>query len=305
MAEGIVPGGKPAAGRDLAGYGRSPPVAAWPGGARVAISFVVNVEEGAEFAVTSGDERNEANPENAVLVAGLPDSCMETHFAYGSRVGLWRVLDAFDAHGMKATFNSCGRAVAATPVLASEPAARGHEVSAHGWRWEAHAGMDEARERAVIAKTVTALTAAAGSRPVGWHTKSAPSVNTRRLLIEEGGFLYDSDAYDDDIPRLVPGVGGQPHVILPYAFDTNDMRFRPGQGFVFAEDFSRYCIAAFDRLVKEGGRMMSIGLHLRTIGRPARIAGLEQILEHIAGAGGAAWVATRADIARHWVTRFG
>ena len=188
-----------------------------PGGARVAISFVVNVEEGAEFAVTSGDERNEANPENAVLVAGLPDSCMETHFAYGSRVGLWRVLDAFDAHGMKATFNSCGRAVAATPVLASEPAARGHEVSAHGWRWEAHAGMDEARERAVIAKTVTALTAAAGSRPVGWHTKSAPSVNTRRLLIEEGGFLYDSDAYDDDIPRLVPGVGGQPHVILPYA----------------------------------------------------------------------------------------
>jgi peptidoglycan/xylan/chitin deacetylase (PgdA/CDA1 family) len=165
--------------------------------------------------------------------------------------------------------------------------------------------MDEAQERAVIAKTVAALTAAAGSRPVGWHTKSAPSVNTRRLLIEEGGFLYDSDAYDDDIPRQVPGVGGQPHVILPYAFDTNDMRFRPGQGFVFAEDFSRYCIAAFDRLVKEGGRMMSIGLHLRTIGRPARIAGLEQILEHIAGSGGAAWVATRADIARHWVTRFG
>lgn len=295
----------PPAGRDLAGYGRNPPAAAWPGGARVAVSFVVNVEEGAEFSVTSGDERNEANPENAVLVPGLPDSCMETHFAYGSRVGLWRVLDALDTHGMKATFNSCGRAVAATPVLAAEPAARGHEVSAHGWRWEAHAGMDEAQERAVIARTVAALADAAGTRPVGWHTKSAPSVNTRRLLIEEGGFLYDSDAYDDDIPRLVPGAGGRPHVILPYAFDTNDMRFRPGQGFVFAEDFSRYCIAAFDRLVREGGRMISIGLHLRTIGRPARIAGLEQILAHIAGAGDAAWVATRADIARHWLTRFG
>lgn len=295
----------PPAGRDLAGHGRHPPEAAWPGGARVAVSFVVNVEEGAEFSVTSGDERNEANPENAVVVAGLPDSCMETHFAYGSRVGLWRVLDAFDAHGMKATFNSCGRAVAATPVLAAEPAARGHEVSAHGWRWEAHAGMDEAQERAVIARTVAALAEAAGARPVGWHTKSAPSVNTRRLLIEEGGFLYDSDAYDDDVPRLVPGAAGRPHVILPYAFDTNDMRFRPGQGFVFAEDFSRYCIAAFDRLVKEGGRMMSIGLHLRTIGRPARIAGLEQILTHIAGAGDAAWVATRADIARHWLARFG
>ncbi len=295
----------PPAGRDLAGYGRNPPEAAWPGGARVAVSFVVNVEEGAEFSVTSGDERNEANPENAVLVPGLPDSCMETHFAYGSRVGLWRVLDAFDAHGMKATFNSCGRAVAATPVLAAEPAARGHEVSAHGWRWEMQAGMAEAQERAVIARTVAALTEASGTRPLGWHTKSAPSVNTRRLLIEEGGFLYDSDAYDDDIPRLVPGAGGRPHVILPYAFDTNDMRFRPGQGFVFAEDFSRYCIAAFDRLAKEGGRMMSIGLHLRTIGRPARIAGLEQILAHIAAAGDVAWVATRAEIARHWVNRFG
>lgn len=295
----------PPAGRDLAGYGRNPPEAAWPGGARVAVSFVVNVEEGAEFSVTSGDERNEANPENAVLVPGLPDSCMETHFAYGSRVGLWRVLDAFDAHGMKATFNSCGRAVAATPMLAAEPAARGHEVSAHGWRWEMQAGMAEAQERAVIARTVAALTEAAGARPVGWHTKSAPSVNTRRLLIEEGGFLYDSDAYDDDIPRLVPGAGGRPHVILPYAFDTNDMRFRPGQGFVFAEDFSRYCIAAFDRLAKEGGRMMSIGLHLRTIGRPARIAGLEQILAHVAAAGDVAWVATRAEIARHWVNRFG
>lgn len=295
----------PPAGRDLAGYGRNPPEAAWPGGARVAVSFVVNVEEGAEFSVTSGDERNEANPENAVLVPGLPDSCMEMHFAYGSRVGLWRVLDAFDAHGMKATFNSCGRAVAATPVLAAAPAARGHEVSAHGWRWEMQAGMAETQERAVIAKTVAALTEAAGTRPVGWHTKSAPSVNTRRLLIEEGGFLYDSDAYDDDIPRLVPGAGGRPHVILPYAFDTNDMRFRPGQGFVFAEDFSRYCIAAFDRLAKEGGRMMSIGLHLRTIGRPARIAGLEQILAHVAAAGDVAWVATRAEIARHWVNRFG
>lgn len=294
----------PPAGRDLAGYGRNPPEAAWPRGARVAVSFVVNVEEGAEFSVTSGDERNEANPENAVLVPGLPDSCMETHFAYGSRVGLWRVLDAFDAHGMKATFNSCGRAVAATPMLAAEPAARGHEVSAHGWRWEMQAGMAEAQERAVIARTVAALTEAAGARPVGWHTKSAPSVNTRRLLIEEGGFLYDSDAYDDDIPRLVPGAGGRPHVILPYAFDTNDMRFRPGQGFVFAEDFSRYCIAAFDRLAKEGGRMMSIGLHLRTIGRPARISGLEQILAHIAAAGDVAWVATRAEIAQHWVNRF-
>lgn len=305
MAEGAPPGGMPPAGRDLAGYGRTPPDAAWPGGARIAVSFVVNVEEGAELSIASGDERNESVPESGQLVQGAPDPCMETHFAYGSRVAIWRVLDTLDAFGMKATFNSCGRAVAATPVLASAPAARGHEVSAHGWRWEMHANMDEATERAVIAKTVAVLGEAAGTRPVGWHTKSAPSVNTRRLLLEEGGFLYDSDAYDDDLPRLVPGVGGRPHVILPYAFDTNDMRFRPGGGFVFAEDFSRYCIAAFDRLMREGGRMMSIGLHLRTIGRPARIAGLEQVLEHVARAGDAAWVARRRDIAQHWLNRFG
>ena len=220
----------PPAGRDLAGYGRNRPDPAWPGGARLAVSFVVNVEEGAELSIASGDERNESGPETGQLVQGAPDPCMETHFAYGSRVGIWRVLDAFDAHGMKATFSCCGRAVAVTPALAAEPAARGHEVSAHGWRWEMHANMPEAQERAVIARTVAVLAEAAGTRPVGWHTKSAPSVNTRRLLLEEGGFLYDSDAYDDDLPRTVPGAGGRPHVILPYAFDTNDMRFRAGPG---------------------------------------------------------------------------
>ncbi|MBX9701352.1 MAG: polysaccharide deacetylase family protein, partial [Acetobacteraceae bacterium] len=198
-----------------------------------------------------------------------------------------------------------GRAVAATPVLAAEPHARGHEISAHGWRWERHAGMDEATERAVIARTVEAITDACGTRPVGWHTRSAPSVNTRRLIVEEGGFLYDSDAYDDDLPRCV-GVNGRPHVVLPYAFDTNDMRFSPGGGFVQAEDFGRYCISAFDWLMREGAtapRMLSVGLHLRIIGRPARMRGLEMLLEHVARTPGV-WVARRADIARHWRERF-
>lgn len=264
----------------------------------------MNVEEGAELSIGSGDERNETIPESGQLIEGAPDPCMESHFDYGARVGLWRVLDALDAEGMKATFSCCGRAVAQTPALAAEPAARGHEVSAHGWRWEMHAGMAEATERAVIARTVATLAEHAGVRPVGWHTKSAPSVNTRRLLMEEGGFLYDSDCYDDEVPRLAPGAA-RPHVILPYAFDTNDMRFRSGGGFVFAEDFSRYCIAAFDRLMAEGGRMMSVGLHLRTIGRPARIGGLEQFLAHVARAGDAVWVARRMDIARHWLTQPG
>lgn len=305
MAEGALPGGMPPAERDLAGYAGNPPDPAWPGGARVALSIVVNVEEGAELSIASGDERNESGPETGQLVQGAPDPCMETHFAYGARVGLWRVLDVLDRYGAKATFSCCARAVAVTPALAAAPAARGHEVSAHGWRWEMHANMAEATERAVIARTVATLAEHAGTRPVGWHTKTAPSVNTRRLLLEDGGFLYDSDAYDDDLPRLVPGAGGRPHVILPYAFDTNDMRFRPGQGFVFAEDFSRYCIAAFDRLMAEGGRMMSVGLHLRTIGRPGRIAGFEQLLDRVMRAGDTVWVARRRDIARHWLDRFG
>ena len=197
-----LPGGMPPATRDLAGYGRALPDPRWPGGARLAVSFVVNVEEGAELSIGSGDAHNEAVPESRQLVEGHPDPCMETHFAYGSRVGLWRVLEVLERFGVKATFSCCGRAVAVTPALAAAPAAAGHEISAHGWRWEMHAGMPEAMERAVIARTVAVLTEAAGTRPVGWHTKSAPSVNTRRLLREEGGFLYDSDVYDDDLPRL-------------------------------------------------------------------------------------------------------
>ncbi|WP_237213810.1 polysaccharide deacetylase family protein [Falsiroseomonas oryziterrae] len=298
-----VPGGMPAADRDLSGYGRNPPDPRWPGGARLALSFVVNVEEGAELALSSGDERNESVYEAREEVVGHRDPCMETHYAYGSRVGLWRILDLLDAHDVKATFSACGRAVAAAPHLAAEPHARGHEVSAHGWRWETHARMPEATERAVIARTVAAIEAATGARPVGWHTRSAPSVNTRRLLIEEGGFLYDSDAYDDDLPRTVARPDGRPHVILPYAFDTNDMRFQPGGGFVQADDFARYCIGAIDWLLREGRtqpRMLSIGLHLRIIGRPARMAGLEAVLAHVARTPGI-WVARRCDIAAHWL----
>jgi peptidoglycan/xylan/chitin deacetylase (PgdA/CDA1 family) len=303
----MLPGGMPPDTRDLAGHGPRPPRIAWPQDARLALSFVVNVEEGAELSLASGDARNESVYEAREEVDGHPDPCMESHFAYGSRAGIWRILDLFDAFGVKATFSSCGRAVAATPALAAAPAARGHEISAHGWRWERHAGMAEATERAVIAATVKAITDAAGERPVGWHTRSASSVNTRRLLLEEGGFLYDSDCYDDDVPRTIARPDGGRHVLLPYAFDTNDMRFGPGGGFVQAEDFSRYCIAAVDWLLREGGtapRMLSIGLHLRIIGRPARMRGLEEILEHVARMQGI-WVARRRDIAQHWLSQEG
>jgi peptidoglycan/xylan/chitin deacetylase (PgdA/CDA1 family) len=283
------------------GYGDQPPPVRWPGGARLAVSVVVNVEEGAELSLSRGDERNEHIYEAVEKVEGLPDLCMESHFAYGTRAGWPRIRALLKRHGVRATLNACGRAIAISPWLAAEAVADGHEVSSHGWRWERQVHMAEAEERTVIAKTVAALSAAAGTPPVGWHTRSATSPNTRRLLVEHGGFLYDSNAYDDDLP-YVETVLGRPHVVLPYAFDTNDMRFFNNGGFVFAEDFARYCCDAFDRLYEEAAavpRMLSVGLHLRITGRPARIAGLEQFLQHAAARPGI-WFARRDDIAHAW-----
>jgi peptidoglycan/xylan/chitin deacetylase (PgdA/CDA1 family) len=216
-------------------------------------------------------------------------------------MGWTRVRDALARHGVAATLNACGRALAYSPWIAREAAAAGHEVSSHGWRWERHAHMAEEEERAVIARSVAAIAAAAGTPPVGWHTRSATSPNTRRLLVEHGGFLYDSNAYNDDAPYAV-AVAGRPHVVLPYAFDTNDMRFHNGGGFVFAQDFARYCADAFDRLYEEGAgapRMLSVGLHLRIIGRPGRIGGLERFLAHAASHPDV-WFARRDAIAHAW-----
>lgn len=276
----------------------------WPNGTGVAVSFVVNFEEGAEFTVSGGDARNEAIYEVHHRLDG-PDPCIESHFEYGTRAAWWRVMDVFDRYNAKATVSACGLAVERSPLLAQDAVTRGHEVSAHGWRWESHAGLAEAEERERIRRTVQAITAATGRRPLGWHTRSAASANTRRLLVEEGGFLYDSDAYNDDLPYFV-AVGGQRHLVLPYAFDTNDMQFQNTQRFSGAADFAAYVIDAFDWLAAESEtapRMLSIGLHLRMIGRPGRIGALDRILRHIT-ASGAAWVAPRAAIARHWRDSF-
>lgn len=293
---------KAPAGRDLLGYGGKAPDPRWPDGARVAVSLVVNFEEGAEFAISEGDPENETVYEVDQRLVGQPDPCIESHFEYGTRAGWWRVMEVLDRAGAKATVSACGQAVERLPELARDAIRRGHEVSAHGWRWESHAGLAEDDERERIARTVAAITAATGQRPVGWHTRSATSPNTRRLLVEEGGFLYDSDAYNDDLPYFIR-VAGQRHLVLPYAFDTNDMHFQQTQRFKSAADFAGYVIEAFDWLHREGGtapKMMSIGLHLRMIGRPGRIGALERILGHIQDKGGA-WIARRGDIARHWL----
>jgi peptidoglycan/xylan/chitin deacetylase (PgdA/CDA1 family) len=273
----------------------------WPGNANVAVSLVVNVEEGAELSIADGDERNESVYEAREEVVGNPDPCLESHYGYGPRVGYWRIAEILERKGVCATFSCCGRAAARSPWLVADAVARGHEASCHGWRWERHAGMTAEAETKVISNTYAAVAAAAGKAPVGWHTRSAATPDTRRLLLAHGGFLYDSDAYDDDAPYTL-NVDGQEHVVLPYTFDTNDMRFQPGGGFIHGEDFSRYCLTAFNRLLREGAtrcRMMSIGLHLRIIGRPARIDALEVLIDGIQASGGA-WFATRADIARHW-----
>ncbi|HEY1723444.1 MAG TPA: polysaccharide deacetylase family protein [Magnetospirillaceae bacterium] len=293
--------------RDFFGYGGKPPRIRWPNDARVAVSVVVNFEEGAEFSVADGDAHNEAVYEVVHRVDGREDPCIDSHFEYGTRVGYWRLMSLLERFGVASTLSTCARAAEVSPWVVKDAIARGHEVSAHGYRWESHAGsdMDEAAERATIQKTAAIIEAATGKRPLGWHTRSGSTANTRRLLVEQG-FLYDSDAYNDDLPYSVT-VAGKPHLVLPYAFDTNDMQFQHSDRFALAADFATYVCDAFDWLWREGAetpRMMSIGLHLRIIARPGRIGGVEKILEHMQRKGGV-WFATREAIARHWLAATG
>lgn len=286
--------------RDFQGYGKALPPVRWPGDARVAVSFVLNFEEGAEYSVADGDERNEAVYEVIDPRPGW-DPCIDSHFEYGTRTAWWRIADLMQRFEAPLTLSSCGRAVERSPWLAQNAVARGHEVSAHGFRWLSQAGMARDEEQAVIAATIKAIQDATGKRPVGWHTRSACTPNTRELLVANG-FLYDSDAYNDDTPYFVP-VGGARHLVLPYAFDTNDMQFQHTQRFDTAGSFAQYVCDAFDWLAREGEhapRMLSVGLHLRMIGRPGRMKALELILAHLKARGGA-WIATREQIARHWI----
>jgi len=289
-------------GRDFRGYGGRSPDPQWPERARVAVSVVVNVEEGAELSLSSGDDRNEGVYEVADEITGVPDACMETHFEYGTRAGYWRIMDVLERFGVAATLSACGRALEVSPWLAADGMRRGHEVAAHGYRWERHAHMTEGEERAVIARAVGAITAAAGRRPVGWHTRSAPSPATRHLLVEQG-FLYDSDAYSDDLPFFVD-VGGRAHLVIPYSFDSNDSRLQRGGDFSTGEEFFTYCRDAFDWLYRMGAtgrpRMMTIGLHGRIIGRPGRLGALARMLEHIRRHE-AVWLCNRVAIAQHWI----
>jgi len=288
--------------RDLAGYGRTPPKANWPGGARVAVNLVLNYEEGSERSPLHGDAESETY---LTEIAGAPratrDLLTESIYEFGSRVGVWRILDAFEESGLPLTVFACGQAVELNPAPMAAAAAAGHEVCSHGYRWFDYDGVPEDVEREHIQRTIRAIEAATGERPYGWYTGRF-SFNTRRLVAEEGGFLYDSDDYSDELPFWTRAAD-RDHLVVPYTLDANDARFATPNGFRTAGEFGDYLIAAFDALYREGAttpRMLSVGLHCRLVGRPGRIEGLRRFLAHI-GNRDDVWVTRRVDIARHWI----
>ena len=291
--------------RDLIGYGAQPPHPRWPGDARIALSFVLNYEEGGERNVLHGDKESEAFLSEMVAaqpLQGVRNMAMESLYEYGSRAGVWRILELFARHQVPLTVFAVAMAAERHPEVIRAMVQAGHEICSHGYRWIDYQYLDEAEERAHLQRAIEILTDLTGERPLGWYTgRTGP--NTRRLVMEEGGFLYDSDTYDDDLPYWEPDTPtGRPHLVIPYTLDTNDMRFTQVQGFHTAEQFFQYLKDAFDTLYEEGAtapKMLSIGLHCRLIGRPGRLVGLKRFLEY-AQSHERVWFARRVDIARHW-----
>ena len=301
--------------RDLVGYGRTPPHARWPGNARVAVQFVLNYEEGGENATVHGD----AGSEQFLSEMFNPASYMDRHlsmegiYEYGSRVGVWRILREFERRGLPLTVFGVSMALERHPELTAAFVELGHEIACHGWRWIHYQSMDEATEREHLDRGIAIIERLTGQRHgapgtvhgAGWYT-GRDSPNTRRLVVDHGGFEYDSDYYGDDLPfwmRVRKSDGSVvPHLVVPYTLDCNDMRFSLPQGFSQGEDFFTYLRDSFDALYAEGAetpRMMSVGMHCRLLGRPGRILALQRFLDHIARHD-RVWVCRRIDIARHW-----
>ncbi len=291
--------------RDLIGYGPRPPHPRWPNDARIAVSVVLNYEEGAEYCVLHGDAHSESVLTDLGAVEALPNARnlnVESNFEYGSRVGFWEIMRILRSRRVEATVYAAGMALERNAEAAAEIAQSGFEVAGHGQRWIDYQCVPEDVERAHILRNIDIITRLIGRRPLGWYT-GRPGPNTRRLVTEIGGFLYDSDAYNDDLPYWTL-VSGRRHLIVPYSFDTNDSRLQRGGDFGTGDEFFNYCRDAFDWLYRMGiegrPRMMSIGLHGRIIGRPGRIGALLRLLDHIQQHD-AVWLCNRAAIARHWM----
>lgn len=291
--------------RDLVGYADSPPHIAWPDGKRLALNLVLNYEEGSERSPLDGDLEHEPLNEASYPVApGERDLTQESIYEYGSRVGVWRILDLLDAHSAVATIFACGVALERNRPVAAAMVERGHDFVGHGNRWISHFGLDEQAERAQIVAARESIERVTGFRISGWFTRAPQTLNTRKILASEG-FLFDSGALNDDVPYF-QSVLGRPFMIVPYSIDLNDVRFWKGSFFT-GRDFAQYASDAFDVLYRESRktpRMMTIGLHARIIGRPGRIAGLEQFLEHVAQHEDV-WICRRTDLAEHWAREAG
>jgi putative urate catabolism protein len=293
--------------RDLIGYGRHRPDPRWPGRARIAVQFVLNYEEGGEHCVLDGDPHAETFLSEIINAPAVPDRhmSMESIYEYGSRAGVWRVLDEFRRRRLPLTVFAVARALQRNPEAAAAFQEAGHEIACHGLRWISYQDVDEDTERAHLREAVEILERVTGAPPLGWYT-GRDSPNTRRLVVEHGGFLYDADYYGDDLPLwtevALPDGGRQPHLVVPYTLDTNDMRFATPQGFNSGDQFFAYLRDAFDVLYAEGAespKMMSVGLHCRLVGRPGRFRALQRFLDHIEGHD-RVWICRRLDIARHW-----
>jgi len=289
--------------RDLIGYGSTPPDANWPGSAQLALQFVINYEEGGENSIVHGDTGSEAFLSEIIGAESWPGQrhpSMESIYEYGSRVGVWRLLKLFKQKQLPLTVFAVGMALERNPAVADMALEHGHEICSHGYRWIDYRHVSESVEREHIQKTVEIITRLTGERPLGWYT-GRTSENTRRLVVEEGGFLYDADSYDDDLPYWTR-VGDRSHLVVPYTLDNNDMRFATPQGFNSGEQFFAYLRDAFDTLYAEGAtqpRMMSVGLHCRLVGRPGRMRSLERFIDYVRGFD-RVWICRRIDIARHW-----
>lgn len=290
--------------RDLLGYGENPPDPKWPNGARIAVNFVLNYEEGSEPSVQDGEDHTEIGLTEAHGLGqdfGLGrDLAGESLFEYGSRVGFWRLKRLFDERELPMTIFGCALALERHPAAAQAIQDAGFDVCCHGWRWIKHWELSETEEREHIAKSIVSLEKTVGSRPLGWYCRYGPSVNTRRLVVEEGGFLYDSDYYGEELP-FWKTVDGKPHLVVPYTLTHNDTKFAGSVG--TADDWFSFVRDGFDMLYREGAtqpKMMSVGLHMRLIGHPARAIGLERLLDYMMKHEGV-WITRRVDIARHWI----
>lgn len=289
--------------RDFLGYGPNPPDPQWPGGARIAVQFVLNYEEGGENNVLDGSPHSETFLSEMTPAEAFPNRhmSMESLYEYGSRAGLWRVLRAFERRGLPLTIFAVARAMQRNPEAVAAFSELGHEIASHGLRWTSYQLVDRETERADMAEAVRILTELTGAPPQGWYT-GRDSPNTRELVVEHGGFVYDSDSYADDLPYWTH-VNGRAHLVVPYTLDTNDMRYASPAGFATGEEFYAHLRDAFDVLYREGTeghpKMLSIGLHCRLAGRPARTAALERFLDHIQSHP-QVWIPRRIDIATHW-----